>query len=54
MKLFKWAYGSLAIAATICLIVSFFVDAKPITQIALLIESVGFSLICGLAIGADQ
>lgn len=55
MKLFKWGYGALAIAATIVLIVSFFIqDVKPLTQITLLIQSVGFGWLCGFAIGADM
>lgn len=55
MKLFKWGYGALAIAATIALIVSFFIqDVKPLTQITLLIQSVGFGWLCGFAIGADM
>ena len=53
--LFKWAYGALAIAAATALIVSFFIpDAKPLTQITLLIQSVGFGFISGMAIGADM
>lgn len=54
MKLFKWGYGALALVATIVLIISFFMqDVKPLTQISLLIQSVGFWWICGFAIGAD-
>lgn len=54
MKLFKWAYGALAIAAAIVLIVSFCVPGtKPLTQITLLIQAVGFGWICGFAIGTD-
>ena len=55
MKLFKWGYGTLAIVATIVLIVSFFIQhIKPLTQITLLIQSVGFGWICGFAIGTDM
>lgn len=55
MKLFKWAYGALSIAAAIVLIVSFFVPgAKPLTQITLLIQAVGFGWICGFSIGSDM
>lgn len=54
MKLFKWAFGALAITTTIVLIVSFFVPGiQPLTQISLLIQSVGYGWICGFAIGAD-
>ena len=54
MKLFKWAYGAIALAAATCLVISFFQDVNPITQIALLIQSVGFGWICGFAIGGDM
>ena len=55
MKLFKWAYGALALVAVIFLIISFFMqDTTPITQITLLIQSVGFGWICGLATGLDM
>ena len=55
MKLFKWGYGALSIAATICLIVSLFLpDVKPITQLTFVLQSVGFGWLCGFAIGADQ
>ena len=55
MKLFKWAYGALAIVATIFLIVSFFVPGTtPLTQITLLIQAVGYGWICGFAIGTDM
>ena len=54
MKLFKWAYGALALVAASCLVISFFMqDVKPLTQITLLIQSVGFGWICGFAIGSD-
>jgi hypothetical protein len=55
MKLLKWGYGTLALVAAITLIASFFMqDVEPIAQIALLIQSVGFGWICGLAIGTDM
>lgn len=55
MKLFKWAYGILAIVTTICLVVSFFVPSvNPFTQISLLIQAVGFGWICGCATGIDM
>jgi hypothetical protein len=55
MKLFKWGYGALALVAAIALIASFFIqDVTPITQITLLIQSVGFGWICGAAIGTDM
>lgn len=55
MKLFKWAYGALAFVAAAALVASFFVqDVKPITQITLLIQSVGFAWICGAAVGAEM
>ena len=53
MKIFKWAYGALALVASVCLVVSFFTDVNQITQITLLIQSVGFGWICGFAIGGD-
>lgn len=54
MKLFKWAYGALAIVSATCLVISFFQDVNPITQITLLIQSVGFGWVCGFAIGGDM
>lgn len=55
MKLLKWGYGALALVAAIVLIASFFIqDVKPLTQITLLIQSVGFGWLCGFAIGADM
>ena len=55
MKLLKWAYGALAIVAATCLAISFFMqDINPITQISLLLQSVGFGWICGFAIGSDM
>ena len=55
MKLFKWAYGALTLITSIVLAVSFFMpDINPITQITLLIQSVGFGFVCGLAIGSDM
>ena len=55
MKLFKWTYGALALIATVFLIISFFMpDVKPLTQITLLIESVGFAWICGAYVSADM
>ena len=51
----KWAYGALAIAAAIVLIVSFCVPGtKPLPQITLLIQAVGFGFISGLATGTDM
>ena len=52
MKLFEWAYGALALITTVFLIISFFMpDVNPLTQISLLIQSVGFGWTCGFAIG---
>ena len=55
MKLFKWGFAALSLAATICLAISFFMqDVKPITQITLLIQSVGYCFISAFAIGAEM
>ena len=55
MKLFKWAYGVLALIASSVLIASFFLlGINPITQITLLIQSIGFGWICGFATGGDM
>jgi hypothetical protein len=54
MTVYKWGYCALSIISAICLIVSFFIpDTTPITQISLLLQSVGFGWVCGYAMGAD-
>lgn len=54
MKVYKWAYGALSAVTTITLIVSFFVqEIRPISQIVLLVQSVGFAWICGACVGTD-
>ena len=54
MKKFKWIYGILAAVTTITLLGSFFAhDVNPINQVILLVQSVGFSWICGAYSGAD-
>lgn len=47
VKFVKWAYLVLAIITMIALGVTFFVECKPITQVSLLILSVGYSFISG-------
>lgn len=55
MTLLKWGYGALALTASICLVVSFFAqEVNPVTQITLLLQSVGYGFVCGLAIGSDM
>lgn len=55
MKFFKWAYGVFALTGVFFLTISFFMqDVKPLTQISLLIQSVGYGWICGFAIGEDM
>ena len=54
MKLFKWAYGALALVASIALIISFFIpDTTPGAQITLLINSVGYGFVSGIYVGKD-
>ena len=54
MKIYKWAYGILSAVSTITLIVSFFIpEAQPLTQIAFLIQAVGFGWVCGFAVSTD-
>ncbi len=54
-KLFKWAYGALAIISAVTLVVTFFVqDVNPIGQVTLLVQSVGFGWICGCYFGSDM
>ena len=55
MKPLKICYGALAIVAATVLAVSLFMqDVKPLTQLSLLIQSVGFGWMCGFTIGADM
>lgn len=55
MKLLKWGYGAISIVAAIALAASFFMqDINKITQITLLLQSVGFGWICGFATGGDM
>lgn len=54
MKLFKWAFGALSLVAATVLTITFFMqDINPISQITLLIQSVGFGWLCGFATGGD-
>ena len=54
MKKFKWAYGALAVIASSVLIASFFMaDVKPIAQLTLLVQSLGFGFISGMCVGAE-
>ena len=55
MKLFKWAYGAIALVATTFLIMSFFMQNATLgNQISLLIQSVGFGWVSGFAAGSDM
>lgn len=55
MKKLIWIYGALALVAAIFLSASFFMqDVRPLTQIALLIQSVGYGWVCGLGIGSNN
>ena len=52
MKLLGWTYFALALIAAVPLGVSFFVnDVNPISQLALLIQGVGYGFVSGLALG---
>ena len=48
VKFVKWAYLVLAIITMIALGVSFFVECEPLTQVLLLIQSVGYGFISGM------
>ena len=48
---FKWAYLALSVAALIAVGISLFVDVSPITQISLMVQSVGYGFVSGMYFG---
>lgn len=47
----KWAYLALSVAALIAVGISLFVDVSPITQISLMVQSVGCGFLSGMYFG---
>lgn len=47
----KWAYLALSVAALIAVGISLFVDVSPITQISLMVQSVGCGFVSGMYFG---
>ena len=47
----KWAYLALSVAALIAAGVSLFVEASPLTQISLMVQSVGYGFVSGMYFG---
>ena len=55
MKLLGWTYFVLALIGAVPLGISFFVaDVNPISQLALLIQGVGYGFVAGLALGLER
>ena len=54
MRYAKWVYGALSIIATVCLVISFFVEVKTMTQITFLVQAVSFAFVSGLYVGDDM
>ena len=53
-KVNKWLYLAISIVCMITLVMTFFIETKPINQISLLIMAVGYGFVSGLAFNGDM
>ena len=50
----KWLYLAISIICTIILVMTFFIETKPINQISFLVMAVGYGFVSGLAFNGDM
>ena len=53
-KVNKWLYLAMSIVCTIVLVMTFFIETKPINQIAFLVMAVGYGFVSGMAFKGDM
>ena len=53
-KVNKWVFLAMSIVCMITLVMTFFIETKPINQISLLIMAVGYGFVSGLAFNGDM
>ena len=50
----KWIFLVVSIICTIILVMTFFIETKPINQISFLVMAVGYGFVSGLAFNGDM
>ena len=50
----KWVFLAMSIVCTIILVMTFFIETRPINQILFLVMAVGYGFVSGLAFNGDM
>ena len=53
-KVNKWVFLAMSIVCTIILVMTFFIETRPINQILFLVMAVGYGFVSGLAFNGDM
>ena len=53
-KLNKWVFLAMSIVCTIILVMTFFIETRPINQISFLTMAVGYGFVSGMAFMGDM
>lgn len=52
-KVNKWVFLAMSIVCTIILVITFFIETRPINQISFLTMAVGYGFVSGMAFMGD-
>ena len=50
----KWVFLAMSIVCTIILVMTFFIETRPINQISFLVMAVGYGFVSGMAFNGDM
>ena len=53
-KVNKWVFLAISIICTIILVITFFIETRPINQISFLTMAVGYGFVSGMAFMVDM
>ena len=53
-KVKKWLYLAMSIVCTIVVVMTFFIETRPINQISFLVMAVGYGFVSGMAFNGDM
>ena len=53
-KVNKWVFLAMSIVCTIVLVMTFFIETRPINQISFLTMAVGYGFVSGMAFNGDM
>ena len=53
-KVNKWLYLAMSIVCAVVLVITFFIETRPINQISFLVMAVGYGFVSGMAFNGDM